>query len=497
MYDYDAIVVGSGAGGGAIAYKLAASGKKVAIIEAGEFYNTDAFNRFELLAFRRMWWDPRWTSNYERNGGGKPTREIALGMGRCVGGSTTIFTAVAHRAPRENFKDWYDATHVLNERGEPLTYEDIEPNYARAEMETSVRKYTDWDRGVQKISAGFSKLGLNLLPVNAYIDTKCDHSGCLFGCPTGAKKGSLLAYVIPALYLDANLIPNSTVTEVLLRPSQSGERKVEAYGVKFLDPEGVEKSLTSKIVVLSAGALQTPQILFASRIKEASGFSKSSKQIGKNLAANTATIMFGRFEETLNNWELHPLSAHLIDFALEQNGGFILEMSTCMQGPLGFARVLADEEGQPMFGAELRRVTKQYRHMAGIFMNVHDANDGEVFLDEADGRRCKFYKPVTDRDYEKIKRARKLSAEGLAEAGAKETFNSGLLSHHIQGTCRMGEDVDRSVVNSRGEMHDVSRLFVCDASLIPSLVDANPSLTIYALADRIARLLIESSPYLK
>src|SRR5579875_2142973 len=75
-HDFDAIVVGSGAGGGPVAWCLAQAGKKVAIIEAGGFYTTNDFNRFELLQLRRLWEKIRWTSNFELG----LQKEIALGM---------------------------------------------------------------------------------------------------------------------------------------------------------------------------------------------------------------------------------------------------------------------------------------------------------------------------------------------------------------------------------------------------------------------------------
>ncbi|MDA4111313.1 MAG: GMC family oxidoreductase N-terminal domain-containing protein, partial [Thaumarchaeota archaeon] len=206
-HDYDAIIIGSGAGGGPVAHQLTEAGKKVAIIEAGGFYTTNDFDRFELAALRKLWWKPRWTSNYELGYDG----EIALGMGRCVGGSTTIFTAVAHRAPDFNFDEWYEATDLKNETGERFSSKDIEPYYEQVERDTSVRKYTEWDEGLKLIDRGFQKIGHPFQPVNAYITPQCDQSGCLFGCPTEAKRGTLTAYIVPAVLLGAEIFYNSIV----------------------------------------------------------------------------------------------------------------------------------------------------------------------------------------------------------------------------------------------------------------------------------------------
>lgn len=497
MYDYDAVIVGSGAGGGEMAFRLANAGKKVAIIEAGGSYTASEFTRFEIQAYRNLWWEPRFTSNFELSGG-KLRPEVALGMGRCVGGSTTIFTAIAYRAFPENIAEWSKETGPVNEDGLPLSMADLVPSYEKVERETSVKKYTDWELGVQTLQRGFTKLGLPLQPVDAFINQDCDHSGCLFGCPTDAKRGSLVSYVIPALYLGAEVFPNCHVTEVLMRRSEAGGKEMEAYGVKLTDSSGTTKTMTGKVVVLAAGALETPQVFMRSRLPEVVGYTDSSKQIGKNLAANTATLVIGRFEEVLNNWEMHPLSAHLSDFALEKDGGFLLEASEVMEGPLGLSEVLVDGEGVAMVGKPLNAAMKEYKRMAGIFINIHDSNDGAVVMDEGpDAPPAKLFKPVTDSDLGRLAKARGLAREGMAAAGAIETYDTILLSHHVQGTCRMGEDRRASVVDSRGELHDVARLFVSDGSLIPSVVDVNPSLTIYALADRVARhLLSEKCGYL-
>lgn len=487
MFDYDAIVIGSGAGGGAIAYKLTKAGKSVVIIEAGGFYNTDQFNNFEFDALRRLWWEPRWTSNHERIQG-EDTHEVSLGMGRCVGGSTTIFTAIAWRAFPANIQEWYDTTGVVNQSGDPISYADMERHYETVESETGVRTYTNWDIGLQLMNRGFSKIGFNLEKADAFITEKCDRNGCLFGCPTGAKLGSLLAYVIPSLYLSATLIPNSYVNEILAERNSQG--KLEAYGVEYSDQNGGKRRLTAKIILLCAGALQTPQVLLQSKIREKVGFTESSKQIGRNLAANTKTIVFGRFDEELNNWDKHPISARLPNFALERNGGYLLEMAADMGGPIGLAETLVDEEGVPMWGQKLKTATKDYRYLSGILVSVHDKNDGSVELD--DNGASKFYKPVTEQDLARFRKAKDLASEGLYASGANRIYGTIYHSHHPQGSCRMGERTSKSVVNSNCEMHDVARLFVCDGSLIPCTLDVNPSLTIYALADRLSEFLLSS-----
>jgi choline dehydrogenase-like flavoprotein len=481
---FDAIIVGSGAGGGPVAWQLTQAGKKVAIIEAGGFYTTNDFNRFELLALRRLWWKPRWTSNYELG----LKDEIALGMGRCVGGSTTIFTAVAHRMPEWNFREWFDATGLRNENGEPFSSKDLEPYYDQVEKDSSVREYTEWDSGLKKIDQGFRKLGHPFHPVRAYINLQCDQSGCLFGCPTEAKRGTLVSYIIPAVLLGAEVFYNSTVTKILFSKAD-GERKARAMGVEFVNDKGELSRLESKIVIVAAGAMNTPLLLMDSGVESVSGFSESSKQLGRNFGVNTATIVFGKFDDVLNNWLLHPLSGQMEEFSQKEKGGFLLEASEVMEGPLGFAEFIVDEAGVPLWGARQKQILKDYKHYAGVFVNIHDANDGRVFRDKETGQE-KFYKPITSEDKQKLEKARSLCREAFHAVGATEVVDSIYASHHVQGTCRMGEDLRKSVVNSNCEAHDIEGLYLVDGSVIPSIIDANPSLTIMALSLRLGRHLV-------
>src|SRR6185437_16134256 len=89
-------------------------------------------------------------------------------------------------------------------------------------------------------------------------------------------------------------------------------------------------------------------------------------------------------------------------------------------------------------------------------------------------------------DIARIDGALRFSREVLEAAGARRVLNTGLVTTHMQGSCRMGADPARSLVDTHAECHTVSRLFVGDGSTIPRTVSANPSLTIMALALRLA-----------
>jgi choline dehydrogenase-like flavoprotein len=477
--EFDVCVVGTGAGGGLIAGELTRRGRRVAIVETGHFWTTKDFSRFELDMYRKLWWPWRSTSNRELG----YDDEIYFAQGRCVGGSTTIFTAVAHRPPASNFDDWHRETDVVSRDGTPFTHADIQPYYDLVERQTSVRPYTELDSGTLRVQRGFEKIGLNLFPSNSYVNTDCDKSGCLFGCPTEAKRGTMITYVIPAVLLGAQMFYDSTATRVLLKRTEEG---VVCEGVEIVDPNGDRQQLKAKVTVLAAGSLNTPQILMKSNLEEYVGSSQSITQIGRNLGVDTAKMVYGKFDEILDNYVVKPLPAHCLDLVPD---GVLFEASSIMEGPLGFAQVLVDDGNKPLWGDRHKQIMKNYRYYAGIFLNTRDHNNGWIELDETgDG---KFYKPIIPEDRKIMDRARSVAREALEAAGATDIVESVYLSAHMQGTCRMGEIKSKSVVNSNGEMHDVNRLFVGDASVIPKVIDANPSLTIMALASRLVDYLSE------
>ena len=115
---------------------------------------------------------------------------------------------------------------------------------------------------------------------------------------------------------------------------------------------------------------------------------------------------------------------------------------------------------------------------------VNDENNGSVALDENGGES--FAASFNEREHERIDGALDFSREVLAAAGATSVRWTGLITTHVQGTCRMGSDPERSAVDADAQSWDVKRLYVGDGSLVPRTLSVNPSLTIMALASRLA-----------
>jgi hypothetical protein len=234
---------------------------------------------------------------------------------------------------------------------------------------------------------------------------------------------------------------------------------------------------------VAAGALNTPQILIRSGLPEASGNSPSSEWIGRNLGLHPAAFVFGLFDEPQDTHRVYPITSHCMDFMRDEDGGFVLEAST-IQDPIGFATSIADEDG-PLWGERLVEAVRRYRHWNGILVLANDENNGRVVVGE-DGTES-FEAHFDQVELERMERGIDFGKRVMEAAGATRVAWTGPASTHVQGTCRMGSDPARSVVGAQCESHDAKRLFVGDASLFPKTLSVNPSLTIMALADRLAQ----------
>jgi choline dehydrogenase-like flavoprotein len=301
------------------------------------------------------------------------------------------------------------------------------------------------------------------------------------GCPTNAGKSTLVSYIQPAWVRgELDLRPDSTVTRVRL---QEDGTSLRAAGVDYIGADNVEHSLDADVVVVAAGTLNTPPLLQRSGLVEVASGSSSSQLVGQNLGTHTARMVHGLFDDPQDCHLVYPITARCDAFEKDADGGFVVEASTIID-PIGFATNLVDERGIPLWGERLTRVLRDYRRWNGLFMMTNDSNNGTVSLDENGGEV--FAKPIPPEDAARLEQAHAFCSDALRAAGAREIVSTGYITSHVQGTCRMGSDPERSAVDANGESHDVRGLFVGDGSVLPRTLSVNPSLTIMALATRLA-----------
>jgi choline dehydrogenase-like flavoprotein len=460
--EFDVVVVGSGAGGGVVAGELAQRGKSVCLLELGGHYTAASFSRWESKAAFELMWPLR----FAHLEGGELVTFLA---GRCVGGTTTINTKVALRAHERDVAKWHPATGLTTDAGTPFTAADLAPYYERVEGVLGVRERADWTQSIRQVEPAFRELGAPLEAVHAYTDVNCQKCGsCIQGCPTNAGKSTMNTYIADAL-VEGRLD---------LRPHANVERVVvdggTARGVEYVDAAGERRSVHAGAVVVACGALNTPQLLVRSGVP--------NEAIGRNLGLHPVRLVYGLFDDVQDAHMVYPITAHSMAHQHDEDGGFVIEATT-VQDPIGFATTLGDERG-PLWGQPLVDAVRRYRHWNGVLAMVNDENTSAVVVDENGNER--FDVAWNENEQRRLGDALDFSRAVLEKAGAKQIAWSGIASTHVQGSCRMGDDPARSVVDRNGESHEVKRLFVGDSSVIPRTLSVNPSLTIMALATRLA-----------
>jgi choline dehydrogenase-like flavoprotein len=452
---FDVVVVGSGAGGGVVAGELAQAGRSVLLLETGPHKTAADFTRWEAKAAHDMWWPIRFALIDGGAGG-----VVGLVGGRCVGGSTTINTKVALRAHAKDLAKWKEASGVDI---------DLTPNYERVEQRLGVRARTDWSKSVRKVAPAFAKLGSPLEAVRSYTDANCVNLGsCLQGCPTNGGKSTQNTYIADAHRAGLlDLRPDSHVERVVI---ENGEAK----GVEYTGPDGTLTRVDAGVVVVAAGTLNSPQLLMRSGV--------GSPLVGRNLGFHPARLVYGLFDEPQDAHMVYPITAHAMGHQHDDDGGFVIEATT-IQDPIGFTTTMEDENG-PMYGRPLVEAAKKFRHWIGLLAMSNDDNNGRVSIGE-NGEDL-YEASFTDAESKRFAGALDFTRDVLREAGATQLVWSGLITTHMQGSNRMGTDPDRSVLDENQQVWDVRRLYVGDGSVMPRTLSVNPSLTIMALADRLA-----------
>ncbi len=464
--EFDVIVVGSGAGGGIVAGELAQCGRNVLLLEAGRHLTSEHFKRWEAKADHDLFWPIRFAP--------LPGGDVlAFLSGKCVGGSTTINTKVALRADAHDVDKWHAATGLTNADGEPFGVDELTPYYDRVENLLGVRERSDWEKSVYTAQAGFRALGADLEPVQSYTDANCMRYGsCLQGCPTDAGKSTMNTYIARALAsCPLELRTGVKVERVLVEDTPDGRR---AVGVEYVDEGGNRHQARAPIVVAAAGALNTSKLLLRSGLR--------NRTIGRYVGLHPFRLVYGLFDEVQDAHRVYPISAHCMQFRHDEDGGFLLEASTVMD-PIAFATTIRDESG-PLWGAPLVDAVRDYRRWIGVLAMVNDENNGSISIDENGNERIEVdFQPS---EHVRLEAAMRFSREVLLAAGAKRVCWTGIISTHTQGGCRMGDDPTHSAVDRNGESHEVKGLYVGDGALVPRTLSVNPSLTIMALATRLA-----------
>jgi len=542
---FDAIVVGSGAGGGFAAMSLAEAGMRVLLLERGrrfdprrDFPMTHPDWELRARAFRDTEapqgdvslvreegapLDPRYA---HLRSSSLPGEVLKSGSRRApfrydrvfgLGGTTLHYQGEAHRFPDHAFRpaslyglgvDW------------PLSYADLAPYYDRAEHLLGVAgdpaNPFKPPRGPfptpahrlsyasQRIATGAAKLGWALLPNSLALPTRsidgrppCQRSGgCAQGCIFGAKSSVDLTAIRRAEGTGRLQVQTeSRVFAIEMGP----DGKVE--GIVYRRASSLYRA-RARVFVLALGAVETPRLLLAnSSANQPNGIANGSGLVGQFFLETLLAEITARFDERIDAYKGPPIDSRIWNFSRPSRdegarSGYVLGVSGTLggfHGPMSNALLLPGlgrahkDTMRSTFGTvvTLFGIAEQ-EPRAGNRVTLADSKDPDgVPLARIQSAHSEADLLALDA---MLMRAKELAhAAGAVEVLRQATTYDVPAASHVGGTCRMGRDPRASVVTAYGRSHDVPNLFIADASVLPGQgAGDSPSLSIQALALRTA-----------
>ncbi len=536
--EFDVCVIGTGAGGGVLIDQLTAAGLRVVALQRGPHLRPKDFvDDDELkIAWRDELFSPDQleTSRLDEN---SPTESGRFNsVAHCVGGTMVHWSAWSWRFRPDEFR-------VLSTEGPvegasladwPIDYEELEPYYERAEWDFGVSGDADANpfgaprrRGYPnpphpdrtaslRFREGARKLGYHPFPTPMAINSQpyggrpaCIYGGACggYGCPIGAK-GTTFAISLPRAQRTGrlDLRPNSLAFEIEVG------RDGRARGVRYIDQaSGEEREVSARHVFACGNAVGTSHLLLMSTSSSfPDGLANSSGLVGRNLMLHLFTAASFAFDGpgyAFTGLETHAAIDDLHASTPSRGfirGGVIAEQSYTIKQPLMHALLAgsAYAGGDPAWGASFKDYLRMFPRTVSVLLVGEDLPMESNRVDLDPDVRDDYGLPVpriTHRQHSNDLAMSRWYAERLLEIGDAagsierwitlsftEEDQAMKGSSHLHGTCRMGDDPARSVVDRWCRSHDVPNLWVVDGSVFPTSGGYNPTLTILANAYRVA-----------
>lgn len=482
----DFVVIGSGAAGATAAVTLASAGYRVVILEEGPWIRTREFGVDLYPALKSM---------YRELG-----TQVCLGrapfpllQGRCVGGSTTVNSAIAWRAPAAVIDRW-GAEYGL---GDVISSRVLEPHYDAIERSLNVHSVDDRALGRQDrlLAEAARSVGIHAERLRRY-DGGCEASAsCATGCRTGKKLGMNVTYVPQTLHRGGRIYTWARADRI-----ESRFGRATAVSVTLQAPGRPRLHLVARRgIVVAASALQTPHLLRRSGVRLAG--------LGRHFQAHPGTTLAARFDGRVA-MDIGATQGYNSTHFVETDGYKIESLS--LPPEVLCTRI-------PEVGPRLMEQIMRYGQLLNWAVVVRAEAQGTVGT--MLGADRVWYTP-TRGDMARMRGALKKVSELMFAVGAREIFPcvqgmphltspddlalwdrasldprayAPLMASHLFGTARMGRDASATVTGTDFQVHGMRGVYVVDSSVFPTNLGVNPQHTIMAVA-RLAATRIAECP---
>lgn len=457
----DFIIIGSGAAGSTAAQFLTEQGFSVIILEEGPYVPTHKFGVDVYPGMKSLFRDIG-----SQAAQGKAIFPIL--QGRCVGGSTTINSAIAWRAPESVYETWQQ------DFGIDFSHADLEPHFDYLDKALTVKPVEDCTLGQHNNLFGLAanRMGMQSQRTRRY-DSGCEASAsCLTGCRSGKKMAMNIAFIPQALHKGARLYSNTKALKISKGP------KVHTEHTVFYAKRGI---------ILAASAIQTPGILKRSGLR--------NKALGRYFQIHPASSLVGYFDRDISMQTGATQGYNSIHFL--DSHRFKLEVLS-LPPELITTRL-------PLLGPQLSQKMLEYKQLLNWAIILKAGAHGTV--KQRFGKDWISY-TLTPADMNSLRQAYKTLSEMMFAVGAKEVLPCvygmpilrsaddlklwddasidpkaySLVSSHLFGTTRMGPHKKSSVVDLNFQVHGMDKVYVLDSSIFPTNIGVNPQHTIMAVA---------------
>ncbi len=485
----DAVVVGTGAGGGTLAAYLAERGWDVVMLEKGGFFRAEDFSQREEDAMADF--------NGRRGLDSTTDNAIFLNYAEAVGGTTVHYWGDSFRTPEDRLARWREESGL-----EWMTGDELNPHWDAVEHELGIHVAEEelLNENNRLVRRGCEALGVEAhIPPTARVD--CIGCGWTqFGCAYNRKTSQLITTIPRVSKAGGRIYSDARVERILLRDGRAAGVEGVLVDRETELPRGRFR-VDADVVVLAAGALGTAELLLRNF---------DDPTVGRRFYINPHYWVFADFGREIDNVTGIPCAYVVHEWRRVRRsadgeyagGGYI--MLTSHQSP-GITAAMLPEAG----AAHTERM-RRFRRLGSLMSVIDEEHPGRVFLDggvrktEYRVRGVDVLKAV---DY--LRNASRIFlAAGAREVWVPDVYGTVVRSEaelreritgrsvqpnaqfcagsHLLGTAPLGADPDDSFAGPTGEAHRVAGLYVADGAALPGSVSVDPSLTIMGAARWIA-----------